>query len=146
MAYLCLKCKEIYDNSITQIRKTEYVENKVKKEWLMCPKSNCFGDVVEIDDLMLPIIKTLNEKGYITEYCCSGHLYENAPRLYISFKCIYIFIKKESLSDFNIYDLGGRTVIEKYLDKTKNYKDLYNDILESNMRLLEYVDELPSIK
>ena len=38
-----------------------------------CPKKSCDGDVVEIDDDLVPVIVELNEKGYITEYCCSGH-------------------------------------------------------------------------
>ena len=28
---------------------------------------------VEIDELMAPIIQVLNQKGYTTKYCCSGH-------------------------------------------------------------------------
>jgi len=30
-------------------------------------------DYVEIDELIAPIIRVLNRKGYITKYCCSGH-------------------------------------------------------------------------
>ena len=41
------------------------------------------GVEVEIDKLFEPIIKILNEKGYITLFCCSGHI--NNKRSYIMF-------------------------------------------------------------
>ncbi len=33
------------------------------------------NDYIEIDELIAPAIILLNKKGYITEFCCSGHLY-----------------------------------------------------------------------
>ena len=30
-------------------------------------------NIIEIDDRMVPIIRELNNKGYKTTYCCSGH-------------------------------------------------------------------------
>jgi hypothetical protein len=40
----------------------------------MCPKVMCDADLVEIDDLITPVIISLNRKNYITTYCCSGHI------------------------------------------------------------------------
>lgn len=37
----------------------------------------------EIDELMIPIIKILNENGYYTKFCCQGH--EDRDPAYIMF-------------------------------------------------------------
>lgn len=47
--------------------------------------------LVQIDKLMLPIIRELNEKGYKTTGCCAGHLYENYLSIYICFAEDYDF-------------------------------------------------------
>ena len=49
------------------------------------PCGNCGSNLVEIDELYIVIIKILNQKGYKTAYCCSGHIYENLPQSYILF-------------------------------------------------------------
>jgi hypothetical protein len=70
--FLCNECWETYD------RNHDY-----------CPKKSCDGEIFEVDDDIVPIIVALNEKGYITEYCCSGHTYVGSgyayPRTYIKF-------------------------------------------------------------
>ena len=38
-----------------------------------CPLRNCGGDVVEIDELLCKTIYRLNNKGYTTRFCCTGH-------------------------------------------------------------------------
>ena len=40
---------------------------------------------VKLDELMVPIIFLLNQKGYETSYCCSGHI-DNPYGGYIAFK------------------------------------------------------------
>jgi hypothetical protein len=52
-----MDCYEIYDN----------------QKLAQCPKSTCAGKVVDIDELMIPAIVTLNKKGYHTSGCCSSH-------------------------------------------------------------------------
>lgn len=47
--------------------------------------------LVQIDKLMLPIIRELNEKGYKTTGCCAGHLYEDFLNIYICFAEDYDF-------------------------------------------------------
>ena len=71
--FLCTGCWEAYD------REMDY-----------CPKKSCNGgDVVEVDDDLVPIIVQLNEKNYVTEFCCSGHVYNGSwdthPHTYIKF-------------------------------------------------------------
>lgn len=33
-------------------------------------------DIIEVDYLIADTISILNKKGYITEYCCSGHIFD----------------------------------------------------------------------
>lgn len=76
MPKICMKCYEIYREDLPTI----------KGEYNFCPKATCYGEVVEIDELMFPTIIELNKKGYFTEYCCSGHYYEKSPNSYIKFQ------------------------------------------------------------
>lgn len=50
-------------------------------------KHICGGDIAIIDKSMLPIVSTLNKKGYRTNFCCEGHAHDDGLELpYISFK------------------------------------------------------------
>lgn len=44
-----------------------------------CPIHGCYGELFEIDELMIDIITNLRKKGYDTKYCCSGHWSYNKP-------------------------------------------------------------------
>ena len=68
MGYLCMRCFEEYKKEGLKINEHSYESN--------CPKVTCCGAVVEIDDMILPVIKLLNQKGYISTFCCSNHSYE----------------------------------------------------------------------
>lgn len=59
----------------------EYLKNNGE-----CPKVGCWGELVEVDELMLPIIRILNRKGYETQYCCSGHVNDSSNMAYICFQ------------------------------------------------------------
>lgn len=65
MFIVCLKCFEIYNG--------QYIYSRDKRAH-QCPKANCIGDIVVVDDFMVNTIVALNEKGYKTTYCCSGHV------------------------------------------------------------------------
>ena len=55
---LCLKCGEIYDKSLKPLNDGEYN---------FCPKSSCIGEIVEVDEMILPVIRILNLKcGFVT--------------------------------------------------------------------------------
>ena len=76
--YMCLDCYEIYNKE--DIRTNEFCD------YVGCPKTNCVGQLIEIDELMIPTIKILNQKGYYTKFCCSGHYYGQHPNGYIMFE------------------------------------------------------------
>lgn len=76
--YYCLCCGEIYIDPPRRFI-DDYGE-------YICPKAYCDGSVIEVDELILPVIAELNCKGYYTEYCCSGHYYERNINSYIMFQ------------------------------------------------------------
>lgn len=80
MTHLCLNCYEILEKA-KHLRYIPY-KNKVGGYYI-CPK--CQGEIVEIDDFILPTIILLNQKGYKTLHCCSGHSNENVSNCYIKF-------------------------------------------------------------
>ena len=55
MGYICLSCYEEYARESLNLELHDGYE-------YFCPKATCGGSVVEIDDLLLPIIKLLNLK------------------------------------------------------------------------------------
>lgn len=76
---VCLKCQSIsYSKSMRQI----------KEDGIRC---ECGSKFVEVDELIAPAVFELNRKGYTTQFCCSGHLYEGClpPTTYIMFEDYY---------------------------------------------------------
>ena len=139
MAYLCLACNEIY---------TEKMDH--------CPKASCgYDEVVEVDELMLPIIMELNEKGYATDSCCSGHFYDKYNAPYIMFSD-FVF---ENLDNEELEELFGNLPEPWYIDEAAfqggyfcirarmldgmDRTEMHKYIVNLNVALLEFVDTLP---
>ena len=80
MPCLCLECFEVYGDEAMFKTKYDYDTE------MYCPKKSCEGSVIEVDELLLLSIKTLNQKGYITKFCCSGHVHDSYPQPYIAFE------------------------------------------------------------
>ena len=128
--YLCLNCFEVYSN--------EYRYDR--RDYNFCPKLGCDGEVVEIDELMIPVIKTLNEKGYCTEYCCSGHYGDGYTNTYIKFS-EWVELPEE-LPDGFVYEERGNVIRKNYVDNLHpNHK--YIEILNTTKDLIEWADNLP---
>ena len=132
MACICLDCYEIYDKSriVEEDCYGGYVHN-------LCPKSSCEGDVVEIDELMVLPIKILNEKGYFTRFCCSGHYYNSCVNTYIKFRENYSFktLPKNFVQD-------DADTIRRNYDKDLSDAGLYISILQASNSLLEWAESL----
>ena len=128
--YLCLNCFEVYSN--------EYRYDR--RDYNFCPKLGCDGEVVEIDELMIPVIKTLNEKGYCTEYCCSGHYGDGYTNTYIKFS-EWVELPEELPNGF-VYEERGNVIRKNYVDNLHpNQK--YIEILNTTKDLIEWADNLP---
>ena len=126
---LCLCCGEIYN-------KEDF------KEYPYCPKVSCVSDInlVEIDENMIYPIKILNEKGWITRFCCAGHLYESCISAYISFK--EEFCPKVEPPKYWYWDdstLRTTDVIKSYFNLVDKQKYLFKFI----QSLLKWCEELP---
>ena len=140
MGYFCLKCHQVYDDSIQQITPIKYKnENGIYDEWRMCPKENCYGKIIEVDELILPTIMELNKKGYETDYCCSGHICEKDTNTYIKFK-------KDNApkSIINNFVMEGKNplIIRKKYDNNMPLTNKFKDIMQTNCDLYEWSKQL----
>ncbi len=82
MAKVCMDCLESYGEQVHSFK----LEKDEIGTYMVCPKRGCSGTVVDIDDIFAPIIVLLNEKGYYTKECCSGHMEEFITESYITFE------------------------------------------------------------
>lgn len=133
MKSMCLNCFKVY----TSTRRT--------------PCGNCGSKLVKIDELYIVIIKILNQKGYTTTYCCSGHIYEKLPQSYILFG---EGIKLPFIPEGYVIDYEAHTILESfkdiieirrdfYLKSYENEVELQKDILKSALVVLEWSQLLP---
>lgn len=142
MAYMCMGCYEVYDRDLGY-----------------CPKPACYCDVAEIDELILPAVKILNEKGFATTNCCSGHIYDNGCNIYISFhrfltEDLGVDVIKEMFNNlpesWNLeFEEDGRFVLQHMMDYMLREKDevaLYEEIVSVNLELLKFVKKLPYLE
>jgi hypothetical protein len=141
MPYLCLACGEVYDKSVEKIV-TDVKTDRGYEPTIFCPKLSCnVGEVVEIDELYIPVIRLLNEKGYMTKYCCSGHAYGRIPDTYIVF---HEMVKElPNLPEgSHMQNDGSIRIYYNYPDES-NEIELYHLILENAQKVLKWAIELP---
>lgn len=141
MPYVCLACWQVYDNSIEKTVTNVKTEGGTEPT-IFCPKINCnAGEVVEIDELYLPVIRLLNEKGYMTKYCCSGHAYERIPDTYIVF---HELVKElPNLPEGAEMDNDGKIKLYYNYPEDISEIELYHLILQNAQKVLKWVMELP---
>ena len=69
--FLCLGCGEVYDESIAT--ENNLLGYQTGSAMYACPKINCHCATVEVDDFLVSTIRNLNNLGFNTLACCSGH-------------------------------------------------------------------------
>jgi hypothetical protein len=125
----CTTCWELYRSSSGTIL-----------DGYSCPKRDCQGHVADIDELLLPAIVLLNEKGYMTKNCCSGHFHAGtSDSAYIQFEET---VEQEDLpvlpKGFK-FDTGNQNLvcIRREL-RAKDQFDLHRKAVESSIDVLEW--------
>lgn len=78
--HACLSCLSVFKPDLIS------EASQLRPDGIPCPLSNCSGQVIEIDELILPVIFILNFKGYWTKACCSGHVHHQISDTYIMFQ------------------------------------------------------------
>lgn len=142
MPCMCLTCFEYFDKELIRFHDHFDANN-------ICPKTKCDGDIIEVDELFLPIIKILNQKGYITTYCCSGHITEN----YSSYIAFDEDIELPNLPPLYQYDKdkyphvdwsnkSGSHCIRRDINRT-NESAIFNELLKNAKNVLKWAKKLP---
>lgn len=144
---LCLKCYKVY--------------NQKTIKYDTCKVKNCNGNVVEIDELFVPVIAELYRKGYRTRACCSSHYdsrSSNAYSSYIYFVNEYIFpnLPEGYMYDQDLYpwvdwvgnghDKRNTIRINFNKDKNKSLGELSKDVFNNALNVLEWAEKLPEYK
>jgi hypothetical protein len=114
----------------------------------------CGGELVEIDENFIEAIILLNEKGYYTDFCCSGHPNaKDCHDAYISFESDVIlpYLPTEYLYDKDRYshiDFSELNIdhfaIRIEFEEQKNLVKLQKEILESAINVLDWAISLPN--
>ena len=118
---ICKKCNKLYTGTISEECPT--------CGWKSSPSTNVnFKGPNDIDDLMVPVIKKLLDKGYHTDSCCSSHLrtfQDNSIGIsrkpYISFEPF-----KVDISPLDFPDIDNKVALREFADnlmsQIKNHK------------------------
>ncbi|RYI30454.1 hypothetical protein EVU96_08560 [Bacillus infantis] len=132
--HVCLECYDSFDKRfLSPVDYEEYV----------CPKNSCQGDIVELDELIAPTIILLNQKGYITKFCCSGHWYDShiAPYIYFYEDCEPESIPNSFTWDKWDTDKEKPTIRASYDENTGESR--YDFVTRVNKELYEWAISLP---
>lgn len=106
-------------------------------------KCKCNVITAEIDDMMFDAISLLNKKGYITLYCCSGHLNRKSIQ-------IYVYIDNVNVNDFKTIPKNWKTYNNHcieilYLSNDKRFKVKAEFLVKENIKFYKWVCTLPSL-
>lgn len=81
-----------------------------------CLIKDCYGKMIECDDMLVPAIVEFNKNGYSTAFSCSGHYGSPITSFYVAFK---------PMSAFEIFNMVADII---YLSKTEHIEVDYFDI------------------
>ena len=147
---MCSRCYKVYNPSYLSTFKL------VTYPKYYCPDVTCGDELIELDEQMIPVIKTLAQKGYTTLNCCASHFYENNGFIpYISFMGLHAFdeelLNKYRLGvDYSVYDTKMVMTSKRFLsldallinNKIDGTDELYKKIYKGEAPL---TFSLPSI-
>lgn len=116
---------------------------------LVCSKCfyvdcKCNKPKIDIDKWIIPHIRTLNEKGYITRFCCSGHSDYPIYQCYISFVEDYNF-DNAILPDGFVYLKNLKTIeyiISEKQWEHKSPQEKWSIMVDVWNRLLDWCNSL----
>ena len=119
-----------------------------------CPLRGCSGSLIEIDENLYEAYKGLNEKGYITIYCCSAHSFGGYTSTYISFHGKYSFpvlpvgfkVEKKYIKDMSEEKDICITTISKMHDRKLSNYNLQMQIWKTARDVLIWVEKLKCIE
>lgn len=113
--YYCASCNSVYDPlAYAALKKhSEY------KDMVLCPNRACGGEIIDIDENFIPLMRTLRKLGILTTNCCSGHPWH----IYDDFSCIYFAYAYdvEWCDEFFVEEFTNQLI---KLSKTKKYSFL----------------------
>lgn len=126
----------------------------------------------EVDEFIAPIISLLNKKGYVTKYCCSGHMVkvchgdsttikilndnykvsfsEPNNSCYITFgdrnqfKDVKEFPNKSEI-EYSDYNEEQRLILSIKYKETDSIKERFTEIFSTMLELYEWAESLPSL-
>ena len=147
MQAVCLTCYTVFDASVFKDISNDGVTYNI------CPNMGCQCEIFMIDELMIPIIFSLNKKGYKTTVCCSGHIWENLDGLYDSLYIGFdIGITLDTLPE-GFYQENYREKIyirrehnESTIMKNPSILDIQKFIFKGINDLLEWAEGLPVLE
>ena len=127
-------------------------EERIEEIAYVCP--NCLEELcdcacsfypyylIQIDRGMLPIIRTLNQKGYVTSSCCAGHVW-NKSNIHVQFAEPYAFASK--IPEGAIYWKRDRAVDFGLLEQPSD-EDCLAHQRRALAALLEWAESLPPMQ
>jgi hypothetical protein len=134
---LCDTCWEVYKGYIG-----------ILEDGQPCPKEHCLGHLQDMDELIIPVVKILNEKGYWTEFSCSGHFHSGEEaRPYIMFEEEVKEKEIRSLPAGFTVEKGnnGQVVIRKHI-RASTEAEMQRKVLKTAADLLEWAEKLKPIE
>lgn len=147
--HACLSCFSVFKPEIiSQIPQepvgpsVEGVERVIDTP---CPTIDCSGQVIELDELILPAIFVLNFKGYSTKNCCSGHPYSRIAETYVMFEAGVELPDLPHMFEIDEPDksIGGKD--HPTIRKLHDSADRVGSILLANKKLYDWTRGLPDL-
>lgn len=134
MFYICNNCNRVHESRHLK---------SANDGTYCCTTPGCRNVLFEIDELMIPVITSLWEKGYETLACCSGHYNGNVANVpYIIFDTSAEESLREPPKEFTFRKTEGGIILEPL---ERKIPDMVT-ILRRNKTLLEWIPTLVDIE